>query len=222
MAIDKGVIVAVGDVDATGREEIDASEYLVTPGWVDIHTHYDGQATWDERMTPSSIHGTTTVVMGNCGVGFAPVRKKDHDTLIRLMEGVEDIPGAALAEGLTWDWESFGDYLDILETRPRDIDVAAQIPHGALRVYVMGDRGAKREPATDAEIAEMRVLVRDAIKAGALGFSTTRTMVHRTADGDLTPTVGAADAEMRAIAMGLKDAGAGVLQWVFGLQRNRP
>ena len=214
VAIDKGIIVAVGDVSAKGREEIDATGHIVTPGWVDIHTHYDGQATWDERMTPSSIHGTTTVVMGNCGVGFAPVRKKDHDTLIRLMEGVEDIPGAALAEGLTWDWESFGDYLDTLEARPRDIDVAAQIPHGALRVYVMGDRGAKREPATDAEIAQMRVLVRDGIKAGALGFSTTRTMVHRTADGDLTSTVGAADAEMRAIALGLKDAGAGVLQWV--------
>ncbi|MDO8290084.1 MAG: amidohydrolase family protein [Parvibaculum sp.] len=214
VAIDKGVIVAVGDVSAKGREEIDATGHIVTPGWVDIHTHYDGQATWDERMTPSSIHGTTTVVMGNCGVGFAPVRKKDHDTLIRLMEGVEDIPGAALAEGLTWDWESFGDYLDTLDERPRDIDVAAQIPHGALRVYVMGDRGAKREAATDDEIAQMRVLVRDGIKAGALGFSTTRTMVHRTADGDLTPTVGAADAEMRAIALGLKDAGAGVLQWV--------
>ncbi|MGV8995396.1 MAG: N-acyl-D-amino-acid deacylase family protein [Parvibaculaceae bacterium] len=214
VAIDKGIIVGVGEVSAKGREEIDATGHIVTPGWVDIHTHYDGQATWDERMTPSSIHGTTTVVMGNCGVGFAPVRKKDHDTLIRLMEGVEDIPGAALSEGLTWNWESFGDYLDILEARPRDIDVAAQIPHGALRVYVMGDRGAKREPATDAEIAQMRVLVRDGIKAGALGFSTTRTMVHRTADGDLTPTVGAADAEMRAIAEGLKDAGAGVLQWV--------
>tara|TARA_R110000824_G_scaffold118960_18_gene272530 strand:+ start:59439 stop:61163 length:1725 start_codon:yes stop_codon:yes gene_type:complete len=214
VAIDKGVIVAVGEVSAKGREEIDATGQLVTPGWVDIHTHYDGQATWDERMTPSSIHGTTTVVMGNCGVGFAPVRKADHDTLIRLMEGVEDIPGAALSEGLTWDWESFGDYLDNLDARPRDIDVAAQVPHGALRVYVMGDRGAKREPATEDEIAQMRVLVRDAIKAGALGFSTTRTMVHRTADGDLTPTVGAADAEMRAIAQGLKDAGAGVLQWV--------
>ncbi len=214
VAIKDGRIVEVGKVTATGREEIDATGLIVTPGWVDIHTHYDGQATWDERMTPSSIHGTTTVVMGNCGVGFAPVRKADHETLIRLMEGVEDIPGAALHEGLSWDWESFGDYLDQLDAHPRDIDVAAQIPHGALRVYVMGERGAKRAPATDAEIAEMRVLVRDAIKAGALGFSTTRTMVHRTADGDLTPTVGAADAEMRAIALGLKDAGAGVLQWV--------
>jgi N-acyl-D-aspartate/D-glutamate deacylase len=214
IAIDKGLIVEVGEVSATGREEIDAKGLLVTPGWVDIHTHYDGQATWDERMTPSSIHGTTTVVMGNCGVGFAPVRKTDHETLIRLMEGVEDIPGAALHEGLSWNWESFADYMDQLEARPRDIDIAAQVPHGALRVYVMGERGARREPATEAEIAEMRVLVRDAIKAGALGFSTTRTMVHRTADGDLTPTVGAADAEMIAIAQGLKDAGAGVLQWV--------
>ena len=214
VAIDKGVIVGVGEIADKGREEIDASGLLVAPGWVDIHTHYDGQATWDERMTPSSIHGTTTVVMGNCGVGFAPVRKTDHDTLIRLMEGVEDIPGAALHEGLSWDWESFGDYLDQLESRPRDIDIAAQVPHGALRVYVMGERGANREPATDAEIAEMKSLVREAIKQGALGFSTTRTMVHRTADGDLTPTLGAADAEMVAIAEGLKEAGTGVLQWV--------
>ncbi|HUD50146.1 N-acyl-D-amino-acid deacylase family protein [Parvibaculum sp.] len=214
VAVDKGVIVEVGKVSATGREEIDATGLLVTPGWVDIHTHYDGQVTWDSRMTPSSIHGSTTVVMGNCGVGFAPVRKTDHETLIRLMEGVEDIPGAALHEGLSWQWESFGDYLDAIEKVPHDIDVVAQVPHGALRVYVMGERGAKREPATEAEIAEMKRLTRDAIKAGAIGFSTTRTFVHRTADGDLTPTVGAADAEMVAIAEGLREAGAGVLQWV--------
>ncbi len=214
VAIDKGVIVEVGAVSAQGREEIDAKGFLVTPGWVDIHTHYDGQVTWDNRMTPSSIHGSTTVVMGNCGVGFAPVRKSDHETLIRLMEGVEDIPGAALHEGLSWNWESFGDYLDAIEAVPHDIDVVAQVPHGALRVYVMGERGAKREPATEAEIAEMKRITRDAIKAGAIGFSTTRTFVHRTADGDLTPTVGAADAEMVAIAEGLREAGAGVLQWV--------
>ncbi len=214
IAIDKGVIVEVGNVSAQGREEIDAKGLLVTPGWVDIHTHYDGQVTWDNRMTPSSIHGSTTVIMGNCGVGFAPVRKTDHDTLIRLMEGVEDIPGAALHEGLSWEWESFADYLDAIEKVPHDIDVVTQVPHGALRVYVMGERGAKREPATETEIAEMKRLTREAIKAGAIGFSTTRTMVHRTADGDLTPTVGAADAEMIAIAEGLREAGAGVLQWV--------
>jgi N-acyl-D-aspartate/D-glutamate deacylase len=214
VAVDKGVIVEVGKVAAKGREEIAAKGLLVTPGWVDIHTHYDGQVTWDSRMTPSSIHGSTTVVMGNCGVGFAPVRKSDHDRLISLMEGVEDIPGAALHEGLSWQWESFADYLDAIETLPHDIDVATQVPHGAVRVYVMGERGARREAATDAEIAEMRAIVRDAVKAGAIGFSTSRTVAHRTADGDLTPTIGAADKEMIAIAEGLKEAGAGVLQWV--------
>ncbi|MDO8838853.1 MAG: amidohydrolase family protein [Parvibaculum sp.] len=214
VAIDKGVIVEIGKVAASGREEIDAKGLLVTPGWVDIHTHYDGQVTWDSRMTPSSIHGATTVVMGNCGVGFAPVKKTDHDRLIRLMEGVEDIPGAALHEGLSWKWESFADYMDAVETLPHDIDLVMQVPHGAVRVYVMGERGAKREAATDAEIAEMREIVRDAIKAGAIGFSTSRTVAHRTSDGDLTPTIGAADAEMIAIAEGLKEAGAGVLQWV--------
>lgn len=214
VAINKGVIVAVGKVDAKGREEIDAKGLLVTPGWVDIHTHYDGQVTWDSHMTPSSIHGSTTVVMGNCGVGFAPVRKADHDRLIRLMEGVEDIPGAALHEGLSWNWESFADYMNEIEKRPHDVDVAVQVPHGAVRVYVMGERGAKREAATDAEIAQMRQIVRDAIKAGAIGFSTSRTIAHRTSDGDLTPTIGAADKEMIAIAEGLKEANAGVLQWV--------
>jgi N-acyl-D-aspartate/D-glutamate deacylase len=214
VAVDKGVIVEVGNVAAKGREEIDAKGLLVTPGWVDIHTHYDGQVTWDSRMTPSSIHGSTTVVMGNCGVGFAPVRKQDHDRLIRLMEGVEDIPGAALHEGLSWQWESFADYLDAIEKLSHDVDVAMQVPHGAVRVYVMGERGARREAATDAEVAEMRAIVRDAIKAGAIGFSTSRTVAHRTSDGDLTPTIGAADKEMIAIAEGLKEAGAGVLQWV--------
>jgi N-acyl-D-aspartate/D-glutamate deacylase len=214
VAIDKGVIVEVGAVAAKGDEEIDAKGLLVTPGWVDIHTHYDGQVTWEGRVTPSSIHGSTTVIMGNCGVGFAPVRTTDHETLIRLMEGVEDIPGSALHEGLSWKWESFADYLDAIESLPHDIDIVAQVPHGALRVYVMGERGAKREPATPAEIAEMKRLTREAVEAGAIGFSTTRTMVHRTADGDLTPTIGAADAEMIAIAEGLREACAGVLQWV--------
>jgi N-acyl-D-aspartate/D-glutamate deacylase len=212
VAIDGGVIVAVGAVSASGREEIDARGLMVTPGWVDIHTHYDGQMTWDARMTPSSTLGATTVVAGNCGVGFAPARPGDHETLIRLMEGVEDIPGAALHEGLSWRWESFGEYLDAVEALPHDIDVAVQVPHGALRVYVMGERGARREAASPEEIAQMRVLVRDAVRAGAIGFSTTRTMIHRTADGDLTPTLGAARAEMIGIAEGLREAGSGVLQ----------
>ena len=214
VAVQGDRIVEVGEVKGQGREEIDARGLLVTPGWVDIHTHYDGQATWESRLSPSSIHGSTTVVMGNCGVGFAPVRTTDHDTLIRLMEGVEDIPGAALHEGLSWNWESFGEYLDAIDRIPHDVDVLAQLPHGALRVYVMGERGANREAATDAEIARMKILAKEAIEAGAVGFSTTRTIVHRTADGDLTPTVGAADAEMIAIAEGLHEAGAGVLQWV--------
>lgn len=218
VAIKDGLIVAVGADLPAGREEIDATGLMVTPGWVDIHTHYDGQITWDSRMTPSSTLGATTVVAGNCGVGFAPVRKGDEDTLIRLMEGVEDIPGAALHEGLSWEWESFDEYMGAVEKLPHDIDVAVQVPHGALRVYVMGERGANREPATADENARMRELTRDAIRAGALGFSTTRTMVHRTADGDLTPTVGAARAEMEAIAQGVADAGSGVLQWVSDFQ----
>ena len=214
VALRQGKIVAVGTVKGSAAEEIDAAGLLVTPGWVDIHTHYDGQATWTSRLTPSSLHGSTTVVMGNCGVGFAPVRVADRDTLVRLMEGVEDIPGTALHEGLSWNWESFGDYMDAVDALPHDVDVAAQAPHGALRVYVMGQRGADREDATPEEIAQMKALTREAIEAGALGFSTTRTMVHRTADGDLTPTIGAADAEMIAIAEGLAEAGTGVLQWV--------
>ncbi|MBO9710965.1 MAG: amidohydrolase family protein [Caulobacter sp.] len=208
------LIVAVGPNLAPGREEIDATGRLVTPGFVDIHTHYDGQATWDHAMTPSSGHGVTTVVMGNCGVGFAPCKPEDRGRLIRLMEGVEDIPFPVLTEGLPWNWESFPDYLDALDARAFDVDVAAQLPHAALRVYVMGQRGVDREPATPADIAHMAAIARRAVEAGALGFSTSRTLNHRTSDGQPTPTLTAGEDELTGIALGLAAAGKGVLQVV--------
>jgi N-acyl-D-aspartate/D-glutamate deacylase len=209
-----GRIVDVGRVAGAGREEIDAKGLLVTPGFVDIHTHYDGQATWDNRLQPSSWHGVTTAVMGNCGVGFAPCRADDRERLIRLMEGVEDIPFPVLSQGLRWNWESFGDYLDALETRRFDADLGTQLPHAALRVYAMGERGAKREPATPEDIATMAALATEAVKAGALGFSTSRTLNHRTSDGQPTPTLTAAEDELTGIAQGLAAAGGGVLQFV--------
>jgi len=209
-----GKIEAVGKIAQSAREEIDARGLLVTPGVVDIHTHYDGQATWDSRLAPSSWHGVTTAVMGNCGVGFAPVRTRDRGRLIELMEGVEDIPGASLHEGLTWNWESFGEYLDAVAAMPHDMDVCAQLPHGALRVYVMGERGARLEPATENDIAEMRRLAAEAIRAGALGFSTSRTLNHRTATGDPTPSLRATEAELAGIMQGLADAGAGVIELI--------
>jgi len=214
VAVKDGKIAAIGKIVGRGREEIDAKGKLVTPGFVDIHTHYDGQATWDPRLNPSSWHGVTTVVMGNCGVGFAPVRVKDRERLIELMEGVEDIPGAALHEGLKWNWESFAEYLDAVESRPHDIDIAAQLPHGALRVYVMGERGAKLEAATDDDIAQMRELTADAMRAGALGFSTSRTLNHKTVKGDPTPSLRATEAELVGIAQGMKDAGTGVFEMI--------
>jgi N-acyl-D-aspartate/D-glutamate deacylase len=218
VAIDGQNITRLGPVgqrlEAKGRAEIDASGKIVTPGFVDIHTHYDGQVTWGDALDPSSLHGVTTAIMGNCGVGFAPCHAKDHDRLIRLMEGVEDIPFPVLRQGLPWEWESFSDYLDFLTPRQFDIDVAAQLPHAALRVFVMGERGANRDPATEDDIAQMQELARQAMLAGALGFSTSRTLNHRTADGQPTPTLTASEAELTGIAKGLQQAGCGVLQFV--------
>ncbi|HEY6426133.1 MAG TPA: amidohydrolase family protein, partial [Acidimicrobiales bacterium] len=171
VAVDEGRITEVGAVTGGGTRIIDAEGLLVTPGWVDIHTHYDGQATWDSELAPSSWHGVTTVVMGNCGVGFAPAAPDRHDWLIGLMEGVEDIPGAALSEGIEWEWETFGEYLDTLERRRWTMDVGTQVPHGAVRAYVMGERGARNEPAGPDDIDAMRALVLEALRAGALGFS---------------------------------------------------
>ena len=215
VAISGARITEVGAVAGRGRREVDADGLLVTPGFVDIHSHYDGQATWDSRLLPSAWHGVTTVVMGNCGVGFAPVRPDDHDRLIELMEGVEDIPGAALHEGLEWTWQSFGDYLDALETRPHDIDFAAQVPHGALRLHAMGERGSDHtaRPTAD-EIAEMGRLAAEGVAAGGLGFTTSRTRNHRSSRGEYTPSLTAGRDELVGIAAGLGRIGAGVLQVV--------
>ncbi|HEV2363903.1 MAG TPA: amidohydrolase family protein [Caulobacteraceae bacterium] len=209
-----GTIAAIGAGLERGAEEIDARGLIVAPGFVDIHTHYDGQVTWEHRLSPSSAHGVTTVVMGNCGVGFAPARAGDHELLIRLMEGVEDIPESVMAAGVPWTWESFEDYLDTLDGRAADIDFGAQLPHNPLRVFVMGRRGAEREPPTADDLAAMRRLTAQAIRAGALGVTTTRNLVHRFRSGANVPSVLTEEDEVLALARGLRDAGAGVFQLV--------
>jgi len=207
-------IAAVGKLSGRGREEIDARGKLVTPGFVDVHTHYDGQVTWEDRLAPSSNHGVTTVVMGNCGVGFAPSRPEHRELMVRLMEGVEDIPDVVMTEGLPWNWESFPDYLNALSTRRTDIDFAAQLPHSPLRVYVMGERGATLEPPTEADLARMRALTAEAVRAGAIGVTTSRVYAHRFRDGRPAPSVNTAEDEVLALAAGLKDARRGVFQMV--------
>lgn len=215
IAIADGRVVAIGNDLGSGREEIDAHGRIVTPGFVDVHTHYDGQAIWGEELAPSSAHGVTTVVMGNCGVGFAPCRQSDHGMLINVMEGVEDIPGVVMAEGLPWDWETFPEYLDRLDAGKRDIDVAAYLPHSPLRVYAMGERGARREAATEEDLTKMRALTKEAIQAGALGFATSRLSIHKTADGGSIPTFEADIEELKAICGGMTDAGSGTFQIVL-------
>ena len=204
IAIKDGKIAKIGQITETATNEIDAKGKLVTPGWVDIHTHYDGQATWDPLLAPSSWHGVTTVVMGNCGVGFAPVKPEDRNFLIELMEGVEDIPGAALSEGIDWQWESFPEYLDTLEAIPRAIDVATQVPHGAIRAYVMGERCNTDYAPTEAEVNEMAELVREGVEAGALGFSSSKTLLHKDIHGEYMPGTFSGNDEMLALGLGMK------------------
>ncbi|KGI66641.1 amidohydrolase family protein [Mycolicibacterium rufum] len=214
VAVRDGVVVAVGDVRGTATREIDATGLLVTPGFVDLHTHYDGQAIWSDRLTPSSAHGVTTAVMGNCGVGFAPCRPGDHDVLVDVMAGVEDIPGVVMVDGLPWHWETFPEFLDAVDAGRRDIDVAAFLPHSPLRVYVMGQRGVDREPATDEDLAMMRKLAAEAVQAGALGFASSRLTLHKSESGHPIPSYDAGYAEIEAIARGVDDAGGGLIQFV--------
>ncbi len=213
VAVHEGVIAAIGDDLGTDAAEIiEAEGLLVTPGFVDVHTHYDGQVTWDSELAPSSHHGVTTLVMGNCGVGFAPVRPGTEEWLIQLMEGVEDIPGTALSEGIDWQWESFPEYLDFLDTRSFVVDVGAQIAHGAVRGYVMGDRGASNEPASSDDIDAMADIVAEAVASGALGVSTSRTITHRAIDGEPVPGTFAAEDELFGLGRGLREGGGGVFE----------
>jgi N-acyl-D-amino-acid deacylase len=214
VAIKDGVIAGVGTVDGEAVREIDATGLLVTPGFVDLHTHYDGQAIWSDRMTPSSAHGVTTAVMGNCGVGFAPCRAGDHEVLVDVMAGVEDIPGVVMVDGLPWTWETFPEFLDAVASRQRDIDVAAFLPHSPLRVYVMGQRGVDREPATPEDLSQMRKLAAEAVQVGALGFASSRLTIHKTESGKPIPSYDAGHDEIEAIARGVEDAGGGLIQFV--------
>ena len=220
-AIDADIAVSDGKISMIGRalkgtaaQEIDAAGMIITPGFVDVHTHYDGQATWDSHLNPSSSLGTTTVVIGNCGVGFAPCRPEDREVLVKLMEGVEEIPESAMHEGLPWTWETFPEFLDCIESRAHDIDLAALVPHGPLRVYVMGERGVNREPATEDDIARMKALLAESVAAGGVGFSTSRTLVHRSSTGAYVPTYKAVSSELKQIAQALSGDSGHVFQFI--------
>ena len=214
VAVANGKISAVGEISGRGAEEIDAKGKIVTPGFVDIHTHYDGQAVWDKHLAPSAWHGVTTAIVGNCGVGFAPCKPADREKLVELMEGVEDIPGPVMHEGLTWQWESFAEYLATLKSHNRDIDIGCLLPHAAVRVYVMGDRAIRHEKATPEDIAQMRAITSEAVRAGAFGISTSRTLSHKSCSGEYTPTLRANEDELTGMAMGMADAGSGFLEIV--------
>lgn len=222
VAIKDGRIVEIGPCDGATKEEIDASGALVTPGFIDLHTHYDGQISWDEELKPSINHGVTTIVTGNCGVGFAPCKHTDHEKLIRLMEGVEDIPGTALHEGMQWNWESFPEYMNALERIPHTLDFALMVPHDPLRVYVMGERAIAEEPASETDIAKMRDLMSEALSVGAAGFSTGRSDFHRSADGEWTPAAEASPSELAGIASAFRDFDYGVLHAVNDFNQERP
>lgn len=219
IGIKDGLIAAVGTVHGDATQEIDAGGKVVAPGWVDVHTHYDGQATWDQEMAPSSWHGVTTVVMGNCGVGFAPAAPDRHEWLIGLMEGVEDIPGTALAEGMKWDWETFPEYLDALERLPRAVDVGTHVPHGAVRAYVLGDREQPGAVPTEEDIEKMAAIVEDGVRAGALGFSTSRTVLHRSIDGEVVPGTTATKEELIGIGRAMGRVGHGVFEMASDMRR---
>ncbi|MFM5950960.1 MAG: N-acyl-D-amino-acid deacylase family protein [Novosphingobium sp.] len=219
VAVKDGLIAAVGKVHGDAAQEIDAAGKVVTPGFVDVHTHYDGQATWDQEMAPSSWHGVTTVVMGNCGVGFAPAAPDRHQWLIELMEGVEDIPGTALAEGMKWNWETFPEYLDALEELPRTVDVGTHVPHGAVRAYVLGDREKPGAVPTADDIKQMAAIVEDGVRAGALGFSTSRTVLHRSIDGEVVPGTTATKEELIEIGRAMGRAGHGVFEMASDMRR---
>ena len=214
IAVKNGRIAAIGNNLGKARQTVDATGLTVTPGFVDVHTHFDGQATWDERLWPTSQQGVTTAVMGNCGVGFAPCRPEDRNTLIELMEGVEDIPDTALHEGLPWTWESFPQYLQALAGRHYDIDIAALLPHAPLRVYAMGERAVRREQATEQDLQTMQNLIREGLAAGAVGLSTSRTMAHRSKSGDFTPMYQAVSEELLALGLSLKDHPNSVFQMI--------